>query len=337
MVGSGGSACAFAPNLPSNRPHPVPRRADLISKVIDKRSGTEEVNDVETMGLARIDKNQEYLLYPHAKGDFADFDDENENNFATCEAVKLANGSKQQQLDALNKKYVNLMQTNGGRTLAVFTNKLDSLDLKSYKRVLEQFVGVLKAALLLNVNGICHRDIKTPNITVDPRMRLIDFGMATNERLLSTYTHTSFADTEYAYWPVDYRLATCFANDAFHTNSSSSSSSSEDSVIAWHETELSGSSNLLASELMSFLRQQRLGSDEIRFILECCHKQSRWPSRKTGAGKKKYLHALRLKFKVGNIPPHADLLRAKSVKTSDLHKLLNVHVEHAALYFDTSF
>ena len=333
MVGSGSSACAFTPNLPSNHPRHVARRTDLISKVIEKRSGTEEANDVESMGLAQIDKNREYLVYPHAKGDFADFDDANENNFATCEAVELAPGSKQQQLDALNKQYVNLIQDNGGRSLKLFTDKLDSFNLKSYKHLLKQFVGVLKAALLLNVNGICHRDIKMLNITVDPRMRLIDFGLSTKERLLSTFTHASFANTDYEYWPVDYKLAVCFANDAFH---SGSSSSTDDGVIEWYETELSGSSNLLARELMLFLRKQGLGSDEIRFILESCHKQGRWPNRKRSASQRKYLHALRLKFKVGNMPRHADLLRAKGVETYDLHKLLDVHVKHAAHYFDTS-
>jgi serine/threonine protein kinase len=334
MVGKGTTACAFAPNLPSNHPRQVKRSADLISKVIKEETGTEEINDVEAMGLERVDKNREYLLYPHAKGDFADFDDKNENNFATCRAVQLpTNVPKEKQLAALNEQYVNLIQDNGGKNLFVFLEELALLDLNNYKQVLKRFVSVLKGVLLLNVNGICHRDIKMPNITVDPRMRIIDFGLATNERLLSSYTHASFADTKYVYWPVDYRLAVCFASDAFH-HGTLSKTEVESSVLIWHKSSNDSDSKPLETKLMSFLRSQGVASDEIRFMIQSCKRRRRWPTRKKRASSRNYLHALRLEIKLNEMPQYAKLLHGLGVETSVLRSLLDAHVEHAATSLD---
>jgi len=223
FLARGTYGCVYGPNLPGAK---HAREDKYISKIVEKSDFQQEFNEVKAIGIPTIDPEAKFTIYPLDADTITDFDLANENNFKDCKIIdayykNVEKEPKDKILVHLNNKLVNIIQPNGGQSLDKFLAskfkessaakakgmigydpKLLSKDL--FDTILVKMINAFKSVLLFNVNGICHRDIKTPNLTVEPTFRLIDFGLSTKEVDLSKDDHQSYTNSSYPVWPLDY-------------------------------------------------------------------------------------------------------------------------------------
>ena len=225
FLARGAYGCVYGPNLPGAKHI---REDKYISKVVEKSDFQQEFNEVKSIGVPAIDPEAKFTIYPLDADTITDYDLANENEFKDCQIINayynnVKGRTKEEILMVLNGKLVNIIQPNGGQSIDKFLAKTfvedpkakakgmigyraDLLSKEIFDTILVKMINAFKAVLLFNVNGICHRDIKTPNLTVEPTFRLIDFGLSTKELDFSKMDHQDYTNSSYPIWPLDYDI-----------------------------------------------------------------------------------------------------------------------------------
>lgn len=197
LIGEGSYGCVYSPNLVCTK---YPRNDNYVSKLINKKDIYSEFSIVNNFKLNVIDPLQKYLLYPLDNCNISDIDFKNDNGFVGCNLVKkpLDNlKNKNTYLDTINMNYTNIIMVKGGEPL-------NSIEINNIESLLPILIRISLAIYLLNINNICHRDLKLENILINDKdiTRIIDFGIST---YIDKFVY-EFQGHKYIVWPIDYYI-----------------------------------------------------------------------------------------------------------------------------------
>lgn len=170
FIGEGGYGCVFMPNHPCKSGKFSKTDSNYVSKIVG--SIDDEWGITKTLRLDEIDPQQQQLIYAIEKCDVeSDIEISGIDDCSKVPNFNLGEGD--------NKKFDNLIIPYGGEfTYEDYDDQYDN-----DRIVVDIYLQLLSAVMLLNDNNISHRDIKPINIMIDihkgsPRARLIDFGYA---------------------------------------------------------------------------------------------------------------------------------------------------------------
>jgi serine/threonine protein kinase len=179
-----------------------------VSKIVNKDNLKERVKHHESLSLNVIDPDQSLFLYPLSERSIETID--REQRTKQCETLLNMKDPEKIKLN-----YVNVVVPFGGPTLLDKLHELvethqvqQSMTDAVVRQLFFGLKNVFDGALALGRNNICHRDIKTDNISTWPRFRLAGFGLAVlvNGDLVHK-RHLQFVNTVYEHWPLDYQVA----------------------------------------------------------------------------------------------------------------------------------
>ena len=146
---------------------------------------------------------QRLIVYPIKNGGHPD--NINTDDYEECKHITGG------QIDTKDGDYHNLIQRYYGKTLDQIRKKkkinniVDSIKL---------YMDLFKATLLLNVNELCHRDLKESNIVIDDKgkLRIIDLSLLQSTKkpfLYSSENHFSSPE-DYKYWDISFNALTTY-------------------------------------------------------------------------------------------------------------------------------
>ena len=226
--GSGTYGCIFGPNTPCESAPYNTRDDKLVSKIINKTDTQTEFSNLHVdFEIQKIDPNSEYVIYPFHNCKIGDItaDDlevsdeilkdnpyhigckknqEHMTNYIDDDIKSGDTSYKKAAIEELNKTKTQLIMLDGGRDMDN-TRYDKSIQRPNINEIWESHLHLIKGLVLLNKNGIGHRDIKPPNIVIkDNKMRFIDLGLS---KSIDGPWWVDYENTPYLYWPADYILA----------------------------------------------------------------------------------------------------------------------------------
>jgi len=170
FVAEGGYGCVFRPNHPCKSGKYSKISSDYVSKIA--LTEDDEWGIIKTLQLDKVDPEQQQLIYAIEKCDIvSDIEIPEIDECSKVPDFKKGDGDESQ--------FDNLIIPYGGESsYQDYDNHYENP-----QEVVDIYLQLLSAVLLLNDNNIAHRDIKPVNIVMDtykgkPRARLIDFGLA---------------------------------------------------------------------------------------------------------------------------------------------------------------
>jgi serine/threonine protein kinase len=203
LLGSGGYGCVFRPNIKCDTGKYSSSDDKYVSKVVANKDLPAEYNNVDTFKLKKIDPNQRLIVYPTE-------DCGQPNNISRAD-YQQCKDSTDENIDTEDGEYHNLIQKYYGETLHTIRRRKkvnyieDSITL---------YMDLFKAILLLNVNNLCHRDLKESNIVIDDKgkLRIIDLSLlqSTKEPFLHSSENQFSQPESYKYWDVCFNALTTY-------------------------------------------------------------------------------------------------------------------------------
>lgn len=190
IIGKGAYGCVFKPAIKCKDTDPPQGHIGKVS--FSDASHDHEASIGRT--LSKIDRNQDYFIYPVDVRCFVARDD------------VMANDPHDRcgfRASPRRDTYGQLIMPYGGVTLAEYLKSLPmKLDRKSLLRIL---YGMLKAVKVLVDARLVHQDIKPYNIVIDEKQvtRLIDFGTMTKAHVLH---NSSLLGVDYYLNGPEYRI-----------------------------------------------------------------------------------------------------------------------------------
>tara|TARA_B110000858_G_scaffold197449_1_gene259103 strand:- start:7220 stop:8350 length:1131 start_codon:yes stop_codon:yes gene_type:complete len=216
FVAEGGYGCVFRPNHPCKSGKYSTPSSEYVSKIV---SEDDEWSIIKTLQLDKVDPDQQQLVYAVEKCDIVSDIEISEVGECTKVPNFSAGDGDESQFDNLIIPYA----TEG--TYEEYDNHYENP-----REVVDIYLQLLSAVVLLNDNNIAHRDIKPINIVMDiyngkPRARLIDFGLSAkivkSKSLedIDDWAHFTkkyeaggyapdFGESPYPWWPNDIFMIT---------------------------------------------------------------------------------------------------------------------------------
>ena len=218
LIGRGAYGCVFRPNISCEDGDITDSDNKYISKIVTYDDVDGEYNKFKKYNLQKIDPSQKYIIYPIEMCDIpGDISDE---SIYDCNMVtemvddfsKRKTASKDEVKTVLKDSFANIIQVYGGISFDKFRQEKNSNRLKRYdwKDYVLSYLNILKGLLLLNVNKLAHRDIKQPNIVINPdninESKLVDLGLMA--KFVDSIDEednnwSEWTDTDYIYFPAD--------------------------------------------------------------------------------------------------------------------------------------
>ena len=169
FVAEGGYWCVFRPNHPCKSGKFATSSSKYVSKIV---SEDDEWSIIKTLQLDKVDPDQQQLVYAVEKCDIVSDIEISEVGECTKVPNFSAGVGDESQFDNLIIPYA------AEGTYEEYDNHYENP-----REVVDIYLQLLSAVLLLNDNNIAHRDIKPINIVMDiykgrTRARLIDFGLS---------------------------------------------------------------------------------------------------------------------------------------------------------------
>lgn len=203
LLGSGGYGCVFRPNIPCDTGKYNSANYKYISKVVSGKDIESEYNNVGNLNLKKIDPHQRLIVYPIE--DCGQPDNISRDDYEQCK------DDTHQNIDTEDGEYHNLIQRYYGETLDTIRRRKK---VNNIEDSITLYMDLFKAVLLLNVNSLCHRDLKESNIVIDDKgkLRIIDLSLlqSTKEPFLHSSENQFSQPESYKYWDVCFNALTTY-------------------------------------------------------------------------------------------------------------------------------
>lgn len=204
LLGSGGYGCVFRPNIRCDTGKYSSENHKYISKVVSSKDIEEEYNNVDNLNLKKIDPYQRLIVYPIE--DCGQPDNISIDDYDQCKDDTHGN------IDVEDGEYRNLIQRYYGDTLDTIRKRKK---VNNIEDSITLYMDLFKAVLLLNVNSLCHRDLKESNIVIDDKgkLRIIDLSLlqSTKKPFLHSGENTFSHPESYKYWDISLNALTTYA------------------------------------------------------------------------------------------------------------------------------
>jgi len=203
LLGSGGYGCVFRPNIPCDTGKYNSANYKYISKVVSGKDIESEYNNVDNFNLKKIDPHQRLIVYPIE--DCGQPDNISRDDYEQCK------DDTNENIDTEDGEYHNLIQRYYGETLDTIRRRKK---VNNIEDSITLYMDLFKAVLLLNVNSLCHRDLKESNIVIDDKgkLRIIDLSLlqSTKEPFLHSSENQFSQPESYKYWDVCFNALTTY-------------------------------------------------------------------------------------------------------------------------------
>jgi len=195
-VAEGSYGCVFSPPLKCLNKKKT--TTDQAGKIFNNKDSMEEEKEL-AIKINKIDPKGKWTV-PY---------------YGSC----FVNINKTEQTDNIDKcnKYAKhipiteqLIYYNGGIDLNHFINNFELFNGNLFiDDLIPLFYNLLKGLITLNNKELSHCDIKPPNMLynfVESKLYIIDFGLTTPYKEISTYSHYTVLNHTYPYYPPEFKI-----------------------------------------------------------------------------------------------------------------------------------
>jgi len=192
IIGQGGYGCVYRPPLQCGDRDDIDYEGK-VSKLMPKKAAIEELDEFKA--IDRIDPDRTFHL---GKPDMCKPKESDIPLFKNCPPLS----KKNMPLSTSPEAYRLLVMPDGGMDLVKFfgekefTSYFQRYPTTGVRNFIDAVEDLLVGLLAMQENGICHHDIKMPNVVIliDPdtgklKLRLIDFGIMTTFEQIKTLSN----------------------------------------------------------------------------------------------------------------------------------------------------